>query len=235
MANDWRCLGVAVCIYPLECRMSPLTRGYSASYLSVSMVLCLQARTRFQQDEPPLDGTNDEDATFRSDMAQRKLYHAISLAHRAAQILKEFREHYGLKITPSWLLHLQATTSGVLLLDPALKDSAAIATSPSQDIRGEINDSHTAFDEVFRSLLGSSVEVMVARGIARMMYHSALERNIALGPSSRQMLRIMSETGWHHSNLASMSSVLPNFASIQGRDDRERMTELLEKWEKLEV
>lgn len=199
------------------------------------MVLCLSARTHFQQCEPPLNGTNDGDAAFSSRMAQRKLYHAISLAHRAAQILREFREHYGLKITPPWLLHLQATTSGVLLLDPALKGSAATTVSASQDSTEEINDSHTAFDEVFRSLLGTSVEVMVARGIARMMYHSALERNIALGPSSRQMLQIMSETGWHHSNLASMNSVLPNFASIKGHDDRERMTELLEKWEKLEV
>jgi hypothetical protein len=161
-------------------------------------------------------------------MADEKLSTAIPLAHRSAQLLRDFRERFGLKITPAWLLQLQAVTSGVLQLDPVLK-------RPRIGVNETMEDSHAAFDEMVRSMLGAGVEVMIARAIARMMHHSALEHNVALSRSTRSILQIMSETAWQPSDLALVNSTFPNFATTRGQDDRERLTELLRKWEKLDV
>jgi hypothetical protein len=49
------------------------------------------------------------------------LSQAIALSHQSAQILQEFRERYGLKITPAWLLQLQAVAAGILVLTIILR------------------------------------------------------------------------------------------------------------------
>jgi hypothetical protein len=160
---------------------------YSASYLAFLMTLLLVARVRFQRKQEARSGRNlsteadDDEAKFKLRMAQDMLACAIPLAYSAAQYLREFRMRYGLKITPAWLLQLQAVTAGVLVLDPELANVTVVPCSRANDDQYEaIHDSRSAFDEVFRSLLGTGVEVMIARGIARMMYHTALEQNIVL-------------------------------------------------------
>lgn len=175
-----------------------LTLAHSASYLSFRMVLCLLLRTRLQEKtdwEGNLAGSAklDEDETsFRLTQVRDKVKEAITLAHQAAQILCDFRSRYGLKITPAWLLHLQAVTGSVLVLDQDLMEPAPDSSPVSKGAAtSRITDSHTAFDEVFRSLLGTGVQVMISRGIARMMYHVALEQKISLSPSTRSLLQLM--------------------------------------------
>ena len=206
------------------------------------MTLCLTARTRLleQQERPtdaqPLTVADEEEAGFRKYKAQEKLSSAINLAHAAAEMLRDFRARYGLKICPAWLLQLQAVTAGVLLLDPALTEPPT-AASPMSDMHQDasIQDSHTAFDEVFRCLIGTSVEVMIGRAIARMVYHTALDQKVALSPSTRSMLQIMSSTAWRPSDLNLVNSTYPNFATTKGHQDQERMSQLLSKWEKLDL
>lgn len=203
------------------------------------MTLLLATRTRLQQGLAVQDiqsatcNSDDYDVGFRTELAKQKLSHAISLAHRAAEILRDFRERYGYKVSPAFLLQLQAVTAGVLVQDPTL--SNPVMAAPLDESDGPIRDSRTAFDEVFRGLLGTGVEVMVARGIARMMYHSALQNKIALSQSTRSMLQIMSHTAWRPSDLSMVNSIFPNFASDKGYEDRDRMTELLSKWEAVEI
>ena len=205
------------------------------------MSLWVIARARFVEKEDPDDNVSplavpeSDDANYRSRMSQESLSHAIPMAHAAAQLLCDFRERYGLKVSPAWLLQLQAVAAGVLLLDPELAEPAIIPAAKSARPAGTIQDSRTAFDEVFRCLLGTGVEVMIARGISRMMYHTALEQKIALSRSTRTMLQIMSDTAWRPSDLSLVNSVFPNFATIRGQQGRERLTELLEKWEKLDI
>lgn len=218
-----------------------LTIPCSASYLAFSMVLFIAARSRFTQEEQSLEQqqapiTNDAgDEGYSSRVTRSYVLRAIPLAHSAAQILRDFRQQYGFKVSPAWLLQLQAVTASVLLTDPELADPTATASPNDHDHDGIIHDSRTAFDEVFRCLLGTGVEVMIARGIARMMYHTALEQKIALSQSTRSLLQIMSDTAWRPSDLTLVNSLFPNFASTQGGKDGERMTELLHKWEKLEI
>lgn len=205
------------------------------------MVLWILTRTRSQAEwqqshaEPARTELNEKDVSFASQVAQEKLSSAILLAHRAAQILRDFRERYGLKVSPAWLLQLQAVTAGVLLADPELSSPTTVASPTSMERDGMIRDSHTAFDEVFRCLLGTGVEVMIARGIARMMYHTAQEQDIAVSRSTREMLTIMSHTAWRPSDLSLMNSRFPNFATIRGKEKDERLTEMLSRWEKLNI
>lgn len=215
----------------------------SASYLAFSMILCSTARGIFQADDhpqrtdpPTLKEASSESAASKSRLAGEKRAEAIFYAHQAATILRDFRERYGLKISPAWLLQLLAVASGVLLDDPELSNpSNPMEPGMNEAIQGPIQDSRTAFDEVFRCLLGTSVEVMIARGIARMMYHTAIEQKVPLSNSTHTMLHIMSNTSWRPSDLSLVNSAFPNFATIGGQENIERMTDLLVKWEKLEV
>ncbi|KAM0713477.1 hypothetical protein Q7P37_010439 [Cladosporium fusiforme] len=195
-----------------------------ASYLAFSMLLRIVARTRLQQ---------RSDSILVSRLAQGNLSHAIPLAHRAAQILKEFRERYGLKITPAWLLQLQAVAVNVLLLDPDLADVGR--SRPQQYADDPIENSQSAFDETFRCLLGTGVEVMIARAIARMTFHTAMAQKINFSQETWSLLQMMSDTAWRPSDISLVNSVFPNFAAIEGLEDDKRMTVLLSKWESINI
>ncbi|KXT08585.1 hypothetical protein AC579_7056 [Pseudocercospora musae] len=139
-----------------------------ASYLSSHMILWVVARDRCQQKpDSKLDTPIQRDEVSR--MAEESLYKGI---HQSAQILSDFRSRYGLKITRPFLL----VTASILVLDPKLTDSTLISSNHATEFEGSIRDSHTAFDEFFRCPLGTGMEVMIARGIARMVYHTALSQ-----------------------------------------------------------
>lgn len=206
------------------------------------MTLCLLSRAQFEQNESNGDaslstsGDNGEYAKVKERLMEDKLSEAIPLAHRAAQILRDFRERYGLKISPAWLLQLQSVTSGVLVLDPQLADANIIVSLDATNDDRAIQNSRAAFDEVFRCLLGTGVEVIIARGVARMMYHTALDKKVALSHPTRSLLQIMSDTAWRPSDLSLLSnSNYPNFATTKGHENDERLNKLLSKWEEFEI
>lgn len=242
MANEYRHLGASVSLVCLIYDVHMLTTSNSASYFSVSMILLSQARIRLQQlevsptDQLPLTEHSAEDASLRSRISQEFLSQAVALSHQSAQILQEFRELYGLKITPAWLLQLQAVAAGILVLDPELTNPTTVVSPRAGDMESTICDSSTAFDEVFRSLLGAGVEVMIARAIARMSYHTARKQKIVLSRSTWNMLQVMSGTAWRPSDMNLVNSMFPNFAATKGYEDKtERMTEFLGKLEELEI
>ncbi|KAF2212424.1 hypothetical protein CERZMDRAFT_97696 [Cercospora zeae-maydis SCOH1-5] len=84
----------------------------------------------------------------------------------------------------------------------------------------------------------TSAETLIARGIARMIYYTALEQKIALSRASRAMLQIVADTAWRPSDLSSLHSTYPDITAVSG-DDKEsakrRLSELLSSWEKLEI
>ena len=216
----------------------------SASYLSTGMTLRLVARNRcLQEAEKVEQQPSSPDESDAADAMQRTahdgLTRALALAYKAAQMLRDFRERYGLKTTPAWLLQLQAVAASVLVLDKDLK----VHTISTHDehvaaSRGPITDSHTAFDEVFICLLGTTVEVMIARAIARMIYHTALEQKIILSRSSRTMLQIMADTAWRPSDLSLLNSAFPDFTTVSGDEESNAsrgLGELLSRWEKMDV
>lgn len=56
---------------------------------------------------------------------------------------------------------------------------AFISSIASENLR-TISTSPAALDEVFRCLLGTGVQIMLARGVARMAYHTAKKHNVVL-------------------------------------------------------
>ena len=243
MANERCCLGIAVSAYhPRVYNSAPLTNAYSASYLAFSMIFQSQARVRLQQTtvsatgQLPLAESGEEDADLKTNTAERYSSNVIQLAQRSAQILREFRERYGLKISPPWLLQLQAVAAGVLVADPELANPTIVRSPGATEHSGAITNSAAALEEVFRCLLGTGVEIMIARAIARMTYKTALKQKVILSQSTQNMLQIMSETAWRPSDAKMISSKYPNFATSKGYgDSEERMSELLTKWEVLEI
>jgi hypothetical protein len=226
----------------MRTKLNLLTSLFSASYMAFCMIFLSQARVRLLQTavsatgQLPLTELGEEDVDLRTNTAEQYLSSAIQLAHRSAQILRDLRERYGLKITPIWLLQLQAVAAGVLVLDSELA-SPTIVTSPGAAERADtIDTSAAALEEVFRCLLGTGVEIILARAIARMTYQTAFKQKVVLSENTQSMLRIMSETAWRPSDARLISSTYPNFATTQGYDDsEERMSELLTKWEVLEL
>jgi hypothetical protein len=206
------------------------------------MIFQSQARVRLQQTtvsdsgQLPLTESGEEDADLKTSTAERYSSSAIQLAHRSAQILRDFRERHGLKISPAWLLQLQAVAAGVLVADPELANPTIVTSSGATKLSEGISTSAAALEEVFRCLLGTGVEVMLARAVARMTYKTALKQKVILSQSTQNMLQIMSETAWRPSDAKMISSKYPNFATTRGYgDSEERMSELLTKWEALDL
>lgn len=125
-----------------------------------------------------------------------------------------------------------------MVADPELANPT-IVTSPSateHSDREEITTSAAALEEVFRCLLGTGVEIMIARAVARMTYQTALKKKVILSQSTQNMLQIMSKTAWRPSDVKMISSKYPNSATSRGySDSEERMSELLMKWEALDL
>lgn len=68
-----------------------------------------------------------------------------------------------------------------------------------------------------------------------MIYYTALEQGAALSSSTRKMLQLMSETAWRPRDLSLVNSTFPNFATTDLGVQNERLSDLLLKWEKLDV
>lgn len=219
-----------------------MTSVHSASYLAFSTIFQSQARVRLQQTtvsdsgQLPLTEPREEDADLKTSTAERYASSVIQLAHRSAQILRDFRERYGLKISPAWLLRLQAVAAGVLVADPGLANPTIVTSPGAMKCSEAIGTSAAALEEVFRCLLGTGVEVMIARAVARMTYQTAVKQKVILSQSTQNMLQIMSATAWRPSDAKMISSNYPNFATSKGYgDSEERMSELLKKWEVLDI
>jgi hypothetical protein len=103
--------------------------------------------------------------------------------------------------------------SFVSLLLPHLQ-VAAVGNRSSNSLRRcakypAIRDSSTAFDEVFRGLLGVGVDVMIAGAIARMSYHTARKQKIQY-----QVALCSLPT---HELLARAASIVPTFPRARFR------------------
>lgn len=105
----------------------------------------------------------------------------------------------------------------------------------SQVFNESTQGSRVAFDEIFRCLLGTGVEVMIARAIVRMTCHTTLKQRIVLSCSTWSMLQIMSDTAWRPTDVARVNSTFPNCETIKSNEDKERLSDLLQNWESTNI
>lgn len=168
---------------------------------------------------------------------------AISSAYQAATLLRAYRQTYGVKIVTPHLTQVMALSAFVLLED--LPNSIQTAHSgPQSDSEENASDpqptwtSESAFEEVFRCLLGAGMQAMLPRGIARMVHRTAEQMHIQLPARVNEFLKITAELVWQPKDLLKLSSRYPNLAILNGNGkkvEEVRMEGLLKKWEKFDT
>lgn len=144
---------------------------------------------------------------------------AIATAQDMAIIIGNFRHHYGLKITLPYFVNANGVVCFTLLQDLDNPASAA------------------AFKEAFRCLLGAGMQLLWARGMARMLHLTAQNTGIQLPKAIETCLDAVADTAWTKADTEMLSSCWPNLAIAKDAKVGESVTmeDLIKKWEKLAV
>ncbi|KAK4506280.1 hypothetical protein PRZ48_000010 [Zasmidium cellare] len=150
----------------------------------------------------------------------------------AATIARDFRETYGLKIVPPFVSHVAAVASLTLLrsMQQPLSPSPTKSTTEIE----EIEEIERSFAECFRCLLGTGLQDMHARSVARMVYCTSVEMGIKLPDSVQQIISLVVETAWQPLDLHQLSSTYPNWATVD-RNESPNMEDVLQKWEDMTI
>jgi hypothetical protein len=144
---------------------------------------------------------------------------AIATAQDMAAMMGNFRHHYGLKITLPYFVNANGVVCFTLLTDLDNPASAA------------------AFKEAFRCLLGAGMQLLWARGMARMLHLTAQNTGIRLPKAIETCLDAVADTAWTKSDMEMLSSCWPNYVIAKDAKEGESVTmeDLIKKWEKLAV
>ena len=161
--------------------------------------------------------------------ASSRFPESVLYAHQASAMLERFRRTYGLKINVSHIFHAEAMSCFILL--PQLK------TCQETQITDPVVDIKSAFEESFRCLLGTGTQVMLGRGVARMLFQTSKLLGIKLPASVLIVLEVVAETAWRQADVFEIKSSYPNHALATDAEalDSARMEELLNKWEAAEL
>jgi hypothetical protein len=163
-------------------------------------------------------------ATVRNMLRRSKLDYAF----KAAYLSRDFGSEYGWKIAPPYIS--QQTTSAIFIFLQEMQESS---NDMDQDSSGT-SDVERAFGECFRCLLGCGVQQMLSRGIARMIYHTAMKLELNLPRLVESMLQIVAETAWQPSDWQYLDSIFPNpilASRSKAAEKKHRMGTLLKEWE----
>jgi len=161
--------------------------------------------------------------------ASNRFPESVLYAHQASVMLERFRRTYGLKTNVSHIFHAEAMSCFILL--PQLKTCQETETTDSGiDIK-------SAFEESFRCLLGTGTQVMLGRGVVRMVIQTSKLLGIQLPASVLRVLEVVAETAWRQADVFEIRSSYPNHALATDAEalDSARMEELLNKWEAAEL
>ncbi|THW69905.1 hypothetical protein D6D25_00779 [Aureobasidium pullulans] len=144
---------------------------------------------------------------------------AITTAQDMALKMGNFRHHYGLKIIPPYFVQANGIACFTLLQDLSTPSSTA------------------SFKEAFRCLLGAGMQLLWARGMARMLHLTAKNTGIKLPGVIETMLEKVADTAWSKSDAEMLSSWWPNYVIAKEAKVGESvmMEDLIRKWEKLAV
>jgi len=161
---------------------------------------------------------------------QRRVDYAV----RHAGLLADFRETYGYNVPQSMVYH-----GAVLSLFIFLQELQARAQDQERHehpaIENASQDLDPAFEESFRCLLACGVQTMLPRGIARMVYLTAVQQGVQIPEPVAQMLALVADTGWHPKDLNLLESSYPNWTMDTAIGDgpgveESRMKSLLLSW-----
>ncbi|KAI5369184.1 hypothetical protein Slin14017_G000630 [Septoria linicola] len=145
---------------------------------------------------------------FRHDrdaIRQKTLDHAIS----AGNLMRDFRQRYGLKQIPAFMFQLAGIATGSLLrgLQEMQQQSSRSKTACQNEA-----DIIEAFEECCRLLLAFSMQMILPRGITRMLHATVLKMGIRLPASVRSILQLFGGNVWNAGDLEAFSSIYPNLS-----------------------
>lgn len=174
----------------------------------------------------PLSENVTFDQLLIAELTTKGDWHALM----TASLLRDYRETYGLKVTLPALFQAEARTSLNLLrrLETDTGSAAPVFLSEGTLVRQDI---HAAFTETFRCLLGTSTQIMMGRGVLRMLTQTAKDLDITLPAAATQILQIMQT--WKSTDIDQVSSTYPNYAVAKDAQSKRavQMEELLRRWE----
>lgn len=151
---------------------------------------------------------------------------------QATQLLCQYREQYGLKLTLPYLVQVASMTSGFLLQTMQSRQQSSMSMA-AQPHGGPVAEIQVAFEESFRFLLSTGLQNMLARAIARMHYRTATAMEVVFSPSMYALLEMVDGAGWTPSDIQKLSSSYPNFAMEKTPRETDGMEDLLRRWEGL--
>jgi hypothetical protein len=176
--------------------------------------------TRQQQQKQESDKSLTQHATLASKLRK----HAIHSAQDMSINLGHFRQQYGLKMVPPYMVQANGVACFILLTDLS-------TDSPS------FSSSTMAFKEAFRCLLGMGMQLLWARAMARLLHLTAQKKGFKLPSSIEMMLSAVSESAWTANDKQRLSSCWPNYAIVGTAKVGESvmMEDLIREWEGLAV
>lgn len=179
------------------------------------------------------EGKKDEEAY--SIHAKSSLSKAVFHAKQSADLLKHYREWYGLKICPPFIV--QPAQIGCFVLIDDMRESSistheAPTTTNTED--GRLSRTNLAFEECFRVLLACGMQFMLSRGIARMVLRTAADLGVKLPQGVTEMIKSITQFAWRPTDRLHINSVYPNpLLASNSRDTKLYMEEMLAEWEAL--
>ena len=200
------------------------------------MYIYCQSLERVQIEDNGDDSIRNEAESWKETLKVQ----ALRTSQDAATLIKDFRESYGLQIIPSFIFQSAAVSNHILL--PNLRVSPEIngvgAKSELRKYTNVIDDTETAFTEGFRLLLANGLQMLLARGVVRMIVHIAKSLEVQLPETIQRTLSIMADAAWQPADLHQLVSSFPMRAIAATRSTNSvhyELEDMLRKWEELGV
>lgn len=164
---------------------------------------------------------------------------------QASALLRIYRETHGLGVVLPFVFQASTLVCFTLVQDVqkwqnlnkrshgAKADNVDLTTESRADEAWD--EANVAFEEGYRCLLGMATQVMMARAVVRMLYHTL---NL-MGVTMHEPMDVLAERTmnalWRTAETKAISSSYPNYALVkQGKaSETERMEILLGKWENM--
>jgi hypothetical protein len=207
---------VIIALYSL---FQPLGATPSSSQPASPELKPSEQKTEYHPQTPLYHASEGTHTTAQAMSAHTMRQRAIATAQDMAAMIGNFRHHYGLKITLPYFVNANGIVCFTLLQDLDNPASAA------------------AFKEAFRCLLGAGMQLLWARGMARMLHLTAQNTGVQLPKAIETCLDAVADTAWTKSDMEMLSSCWPNFVIAKDAKEGESVTmeDLIKKWEKLAV
>lgn len=144
---------------------------------------------------------------------------ALALTREAAAFLGDFRQRYGYKLVPPFVMHVGAMACNIQIC--AFEKSSMRTSTVSAEPDGGVDDQDgfraaniDAFQECFRSVLACGLQMMLPRGLARMLYHTANRLEVELPETVQRVLAVVADAAWQPTDVLKFNSFYPNIAMV---------------------